>query len=213
MALYRIKLLVGTVLFLHTSSANLLVAAVVLQEDFNACQIPVDWEVQDLLEHEDDSCSWQWRINQGLEENHTGADSCFVLADSDKCGQGTSMDTVLVTPSFDCTELSGTILSFKYDIFKEQETSAFLAEVSTNGGSDWDTVWQRTLSDRGPETATADISTYADGASAVRIRFRYTASYDWWWQIDDVTVSADEKDTFNWLLFLPAIIAGRGSGS
>jgi hypothetical protein len=210
MALYSNKVLVGAVLFLLISSENLLAATVLLQEDFNACQIPVDWEVQDLLEHGVGSCGWQWRLNEGVEENSTGGseEGCFILADSDECGPGTSIDTVLVTPSFDCTDASGTSLSFKYDAFEQRETSAFVVEVSVNRGSDWVAVWQRTQSDRGPKTATVDISSYADGASSVLIRFRYTASYDWWWQIDDVTVSANGKNTFNWLLFLPPITAG-----
>ncbi|MCI5125089.1 MAG: hypothetical protein D3925_11580 [Candidatus Electrothrix sp. AR5] len=214
MALYINKMLVGAVLLFIVSSVNPLAAAVVMQENFNACQIPVGWEVEDLLEHSGiGSCGWQWRLNEGVEENYTGGseEGCFVLANSDECGVGTSMDTVLVTPSFDCTNVSGTILSFKYDSFEQRRTSTFVVEVSANGGSDWVAVWQRTQSDRGPKIATADISAYADGTSSVLIRFRYTASYDWWWQIDDVTVSADEKEKFNWLLFLPSITAGPRS--
>ncbi|WPD23013.1 MAG: choice-of-anchor J domain-containing protein [Candidatus Electrothrix scaldis] len=208
--------LVGAVFFLFISSANLFAGTVVLEEGFglnNACQIPVNWEVQDLLEeeHEAGSCDWKWRLNQDLDENHTGTDTdddegCFVLADSDECGPETSVDTVLVTPVIDCTDLSGTSLSFKYDAYEQLDRSSFTVEISTNNGVNWTTVWQQNQSDRGPKTATIDLSAEADRQSSVRIRFRYTASFDWWWQVDDVVVSSSAP--FNWLLFLPAITGG-----
>lgn len=211
------KNVVSALLFLFISSANLLAAAVLLEEGFsdadNACRIPVDWEVQDLLEHGNGSCAWTWRLNQGAEENHTGTDTeddegCFVLADSDECGEETSIDTVLVTPSIDCTDVSGTSLSFQYDAYEQRGTSTFAVQISVNSG-EWIDKWQKTENDRGPQTASIDLSAEADGQPSVRIRFRYTASWDWWWQIDDVKVSSsDESDTFNWLLFLPAIMSG-----
>ncbi|MDU9047465.1 MAG: choice-of-anchor J domain-containing protein [Candidatus Electrothrix sp. Rat3] len=208
---YRNKVLVGVALFLlFISSENLFATTGVLLEDFNSCQIPVDWEVMDLLEHEGGSCGWQWRLNEGLEVNKTGGgdEGCFILANSDECGLGTNIDTVLVTPSLDCLDLTGISLSFKYDAFEGQGTSTFAVEISTDGGSNWVPVWQQAQSDRGPKTASVDISSEADGQPSVLIRFRYNASWDWWWQIDDVTVISNEKKSFNWLLFLPAITAG-----
>ena len=202
-----------------------LVAATILHEDFGSnvdpCQIPADWVVQDLLELEHEgggTCGWKWRVNEEVEVNNTRdsntSDSdggCFVLAHSDECGVGTSVDTVLSMPPIDCSDLTGTALSFKYDAFDKFETSLFTVEVSTNEGNDWTVMWQKNQSDRGPKTATLDLGTVADGQASLLIRFRYTASYDWWWQVDDVTVSADEKNTFNWLLFMPAITTGTRS--
>ena len=215
MSRFKKRKLVAAILFLFIFSANQLAAAVVLEEDFtadNSCQIPADWEISDLLEHGDGSCAWTWRLNQGAEENHTGTgteddEGCFVLANSDECGPGTSVDTVLVTPFFDCSGLTGISLSFNYDAYEELDSSSFTVQISVNGG-EWINKWQKTQNDRGPKTATVDLSAEADRQSSVRIRFRYTAEYDWWWQVDDVIVSSsdDENGQFNWLLFLPALI-------
>ncbi|CAK8724604.1 hypothetical protein KKHLCK_14510 [Candidatus Electrothrix laxa] len=188
-----------------------LAAATIQQEEFDSCQIPVDWAAQDLLEHESGTCGWKWRVNEGFEENYTGGEGCFVLANSDECGVGTSIDTVLSMPPIDCSDLTGTNLSFKYDAYDQFETSSFAVEVSTNEGNGWTEVWKKELSDRGPQTATLDLGTVADGQPSLMIRFRYTASYEWWWQIDDVTVSADEKNKSNWILFIPAITTGTRS--
>jgi hypothetical protein len=197
----------ATALFLLFFPVSVLAASVVLKEDFganDACQIPVDWEIQDLLAHSAGSCGWKWRLNQ-IDENNMGTgtdddEGCFVLANSDECGLETNVDTVLVTRTIDCTDLSGTSLTFKYDAYKQWESSTFAVEVSVNSG-EWVDKWQRTENDRGPKTATVDLSAEADGQSSVRIRFRYTASSDWWWQIDDVTVSANVQRP----RFIPAI--------
>lgn len=191
-----------SLLFISVLSPTVIFAAAVelLSESFTACERPVDWEVVNL----GGDCNWIFDSNK---DNETGGSGCFSFADSDACGAGTTVDTVLLTSSVDCTSFAGTTLSFKYDAYEDLNASAFLVEVSTDGGNDWSEVWRRIQSDRGPKTATVDISAEADGKQSVLIRFRYTASFDWWWQIDDVTVVAsEEKSTFNWLLFLPAII-------
>ena len=35
-----------------------------------------------------------------------------------------------------------------------------------------------------------DISAQAAGKTGVIVEFRYTGSWDWWWQIDDVLITA-----------------------
>jgi hypothetical protein len=204
-------------LFLVLTPAPL-AAATILHEGFDSCQIPADWSVQDLLEleHEGGTCGGKWRLNKGLEVNKTGGGSdgsCFVLANSDECrtDPNPNVDTVLSMPPINCSDLTGIQLSFKYDAFDNSGTSSFAVEVSTDGGNNWTIFWQKNQSVRGPNAEVLDLGTVADGQSSLLVRFRYIASNEWWWQVDDVTVSADEKNKFNWLLFMPAITTGTGS--
>lgn len=190
-------------------SPGIIIAAELLSESFNDCgePIPAGWEAVNL----GGDCRWIFNSDR---ENETGGQGCYAIADSDACGSGTSMETALITPSIDCSASHGTILSFAYDAFHQKDGSAnftdFTVQLSLNSGIDWTDIWKKTASDRGPKTATVDISAEADGQPSVQIRFHYrTDAWDWWWQIDDVKVSSsDESDTFNWLLFLPAIMSG-----
>ncbi len=170
-------------------------------ESFDACEIPPGWTVEDL----GGDCNW---IFDSTDVNKTGGgDNCFSFADSDGCGTGTSMNTALITPVIDCSNVSGSTLSFKHDARVESETTStsFTVEISTNG-TDWLEIWQEAQSKRGPQTETIDISVEADGQPSVRIRFRYVAAWDWWWQVDDVTISSSGQDKFPWLLFYPALV-------
>ena len=122
------------------------------------------------------------------------------------------MHTALETPAVDCTDMIGTALSFKFDVHASSADTVFTVEISTDGGADWITVWQRVQpdpGDLGPQTANIDISETADGRMDVLLRFRYQATdaEEWGWQVDDVIISADKKNQFNWFLFLQAIIA------
>lgn len=183
--------------------ANSTLAAVELFEPFDSdilCPKPEGWTV---INHST-GCNWIFGSNW---ENSTGGEDCFAFADSHaSCATG-SVDTSLVTPSIDCSSLNDTVLSFNYDAYTESTApqSVFIVQVSIDGGvwvtHDWQPSDKRALI--GPQKAIVDISLLADGKQDVRIRFRYTATTPWWWQIDNVKVASK----FNWLPFMPAIIA------
>ncbi|XCN73965.1 MAG: choice-of-anchor J domain-containing protein [Candidatus Electrothrix aestuarii] len=176
-------------------------ATVVVSETFSSCPgTPDGWTVT----NHSDGCEW---IFDSDRENTTGGEGCFAFANSHDTCESSSVDTSLDTPALDCSTLHGTQLSFSYDGYTESvdTENVFLVQVSVGGGGVWTTVdWQPADTNDllGPQAASIDISSLVDGQSDVRIRFRYTASTPWWWQLDDVKVSSG----FQWLLFMPAII-------
>ncbi|MBN2006873.1 MAG: carboxypeptidase regulatory-like domain-containing protein [Anaerolineae bacterium] len=127
--------------------------------------------------------------------NLTGGTGGFAIVDSDYAGNK-AVNTSLRSPSWDMSAESEVILEFKYDFrwYAYGGSEIAEADVSTDGGVTWATVWHRSgASDRGPKTARVDISALAAGESDVRVRFHYyDAQYDWWWQIDDVFVGTVE---------------------
>jgi len=189
------------ILFLFLFSTSSAIATELLSESFSDCgnPAPADWEVM----NSGGNCDWIFNSDRS---NETGGEGCFAMADSDACGSGTSMDTVLVAPSIDCSVSTGTTLTFAYDAFLKYSSASLIVEISVNGGMDWMNIWQKTEPDRVSKTETIDISSEADGQPSVLIRFHYHAdAWDWWWQLDDVVVSSSDNE-FNWLLFLPAIV-------
>jgi len=63
--------------------------------------------------------------------------------------------------------------------------------VSVDNGKKWSTVWSRTDDDRS-SNVTLDLSADAAGQEQVIIEFRYTATWGYWWQVDNVLVQAGE---------------------
>lgn len=196
------------ILFLPCLFPSIITATELLSEDFNLCERPDGW----IVENFGGSCDW--RFAPDLENNDTGGEGCFAYAKSDNCSDQPvdTADTALDTPSIDCSTRKGTTLSFKYYIYSGKTDTVFAAHISVDGGNSWEEIWSQTGEVNADfQTARIDISERADGQPDVQIRFRYTASDDWWWQLDDVVVSSNESETeeFNWLLFLPAIISKK----
>jgi hypothetical protein len=64
-------------------------------------------------------------------------------------------------------------------------------DLSLDGGQSWATVWQQT----GFTSATAPVTIpvpQAAGQRDVRVRFHFTASWDFWWSIDNVFIGTQK---------------------
>ena len=82
-------------------------------------------------------------------------------------------------------------------------------DISINHGP-WQNVISYTNNTQG--TAVHNISPWAADHSDVRIRFHYTASYDWWWKIDSVMVYSHIPDRIEDLTICRSdTTAGTGS--
>ncbi len=153
-------------------------------EDFSSGDVPAGWTVVDNA-----GTGAVWAFNDpGDRGNNTGGDDGFAIADSDNAGR-VDMDTELRTPVLDFSTLSTITLQFKYD-FNSYSDEIADVDVSNDGGATWTNVWERTGSDdRGPKTATIDISSIAGNQSQVMVRFHYyNANWDWFWEVDDVLI-------------------------
>jgi hypothetical protein len=161
-------------------------------EGFDATTIPAGWTVTDNA-----GTGAVWAFNDpGGHGNLTGGTGNFATANSDYNGT-VNMDTELRTPVLNLTGISTAILGFKYDFYWYSGGLSEVADVdvSVNGAAGpWTNVWTRSgASDRGPKTASIDISSIAGNQANVMIRFHYyNANYEWWWQVDDVVLGSCE---------------------
>jgi hypothetical protein len=153
-----------------------------VRETFASTTIPGGWSV---INHGND-VGWSFS-NPGSRTNNTGGTGNFAIADSDRAK--IAMDTELRSPVMDLRGLDVVTLTFKTDFYYLNGGAAEVAEVdvSSDGGSTWTNVWRKTASYRGPHTEAIDLTSVAAQQPEVMIRFHYyNATWEWWWQVDDV---------------------------
>jgi S-layer homology domain len=172
-------------------------ANTVLSESFDAGELPPNWTIVN------NAGNGTWYINTGaspcgdLPGNMTGGSGPYALIDSDCDGLVTD-DASLVTPSLDLSSFSAVQLAFDQDYFNVGDGDEADVDVSPDGGTTWNNVLKQTSSARGPNHVALNISS-AGGNSNVKVRFHYyNAFFAWWWQVDDVVISA------------PTCVAGPG---
>lgn len=163
-----------------------------VEESFDAGVLLSGWT---LVDDAGDGVLWRFDDLRSR-GNLTGGIGPFAIIDSDAAGT-LNVDAALRSPSFDfSTAPAVVVLEFKYDFrwyaFSQDEGAD--VDVSNDGGGSWTNIWQRAGgSDRGPKTAQVDISALAAGESDVRVRFRYyDANYEYWWQVDDISIGSME---------------------
>ncbi len=158
-------------------------AAPLLEEHFESAFPPAGWTVVDNTS----DCSWMAGSADG-DTNNTGGLGDYADADSDNCGSGTVMDTELWSPMLDLSSSPVATLRFRYDYYHLGNQSASV-DISTDGGSNWTTLWVRNADDRGPALAVVNLSDYT-GSATTYLRFHFTSdSWNWWWQVDDVMIT------------------------
>ncbi|MCP4347249.1 MAG: tandem-95 repeat protein, partial [Desulfobacterales bacterium] len=159
----------------------------VLSETFDSCTLPQGWQI---LKSQISGSQFSIVSSQSSEVlNLTGGQRCYAVSDSSYAGFA-DVDTELISPLIDCSDLKRVNLVFKYDFYSHSGTDVADADVSNDGGITWTNVWSRPNgSERGPLTAGIDISRHARSKPDVRIRFHhYNAVNEYWWQIDDVKI-------------------------
>lgn len=127
--------------------------------------------------------------------------SIYVMADSDEYGGGgVRLTETLTSPAIDCSGWINVELGMleRYDPLGAQTGTI---EISNDGGVTWSQVHQHTNQEVGtvgqtgyPDAVTAyDVSTWADNQADVRLRFIFDDGdgWNWFWKIDDVSLSGD----------------------
>ncbi|HNS01925.1 MAG TPA: proprotein convertase P-domain-containing protein, partial [Anaerolineae bacterium] len=153
----------------------------------------------------------EWtNTNPGNRANLTGGAGPFAIADSDKCGSGNLMDTIMSTGALDFTGLISPTIRYNtdyYDLSPAGGAQALL-DLSTDGGATWSNLLTWNGSQRGPLLVTQAL-TGAAGQSDARVRWHYAqASWDWWWQVDNALITACEPIPAN-----PAITLDKTVGT
>jgi len=177
-----------------------IVSGVVLKETFNAAAN--SWTTTNNSTNGTPANS-AWTIqNSGYVYSSTtftsNDASQFYLTNSDAQGTGGSTSTFLQSPAFSLVGFTTANLSF-WHYFRNASSTAKV-EVSIDGGGTWTSLTQYTT-DQGSAgnftNVNLSLSAYV-GQPVVYIRFNYTASYGWYWAIDNVTVSGDIANSILW---------------
>ncbi len=180
---------------------------ILLNQSFDTTSLPTGWSVVDNA-----GGGQVWVFDDpGNRGNLTGGSGGFAIVDSDDYGSGSGQNTELVSPSFDLSGEANAELEFKYD-FRVWSSPSASVDVSTDGGTTWTTEWSLSSQDRGPATATVSLLDYVGNAS-VQVRFVYVGSYDWWWQVDDVSVTAFSPCSADAGEILTGVVSDTNSGS
>ncbi|HEY7175379.1 MAG TPA: carboxypeptidase regulatory-like domain-containing protein, partial [Micromonosporaceae bacterium] len=153
-----------------------------LSQSFDGDSIPSDWTVVD---NEGNGQVWQINDPEG-QPNLTGGSGNFADINSDFYGFTASQDTSLVSPVMDLSGEATPVLRFNTDYFGFPGQTGDV-DVTTDGGATWTTVWQHTDdSVRGPTLQEVELP--AGSAAAVQVRFHFTSTFGFWWEVDNVSV-------------------------
>ncbi|MFI6938462.1 S8 family serine peptidase [Streptomyces sp. NPDC050418] len=154
-------------------------------QTFDSGSAPAGWSVAD---HAGNGQVWKFD-DPGARGNKTGGGGGFAIVDSDEYGSGGKQDTSLVSPAVDLTGVTAPVIRFNQD-FDRLSTDVAEVDLSLDGGTTWTNVLQQKADARGPKMTEIPIP-QAAGKDQVKVRFHYyEASYDWWWQVDNVLIGS-----------------------
>ncbi len=157
-----------------------------LTESFSAPTAPPGWTVVN------NTAAGGWTFtDDGRRGNLTGGDDGFAMIDSDHLGSGNTEDTELRTPVVDLSAQTAPIIGFNSDY--RSLSSVADVDLSIDGGQTWSTVLHQVDAVRGPVFQQIPIP-QAAGKSAVQVRFHYTGTWAWWWEVDNVLVGTRTCD-------------------
>lgn len=147
---------------------------------------PAGWTIVD--EQPGWSCDvWQSTAYWGV-SNKTGGSGEAADADADACGDG--MDTSMITPPVDLTTYVSATLEYDCNFQDYAGNGDAWTDISTDGGSTWTNLRYETTDDPSAgHHVTIDLTPYVGNTVLIRFHF-YTPGWDWYWQVDNVKISA-----------------------
>ncbi len=172
-----------------TISTNIHAQTYILNEDFSAATDsitpPTGWENNTVT----GSAGDLWRFdNPGNRTMNFPIIGTFAIFDSEYySGSGGAEQVDLVTPFLDCS-INPHILLFFDHFFAGGRGGEGKVEIWD--GSAWKLVDSFTDSTENPAKATYDISNWAGGNTATRLRFRWEGDSSMFWAIDNIKVLA-----------------------
>ncbi|QSB04631.1 S8 family serine peptidase [Natronoglycomyces albus] len=156
--------------------------AAILGEGFEGGSTPAGWTVVD---HED--APWAFESSRS---NQTPGEGGFAIADSDRAGSGTQVNTELISPVFNLAQADTPVLTFDND-YRHLGNSTATVLFSPDAGETWEEVWFKDSALRGTSEE-VDLSEWADATEAqVKFHYENNGTWAWWWMVDNVAVGPD----------------------
>jgi len=167
------------------------------------------------------STAWQYRMppfnysSAYVELNlYSLNGSRFAFANSDAGGPNSLTNTTLTSPTFSTVGYSTLQVAFQ-QYYRHDPADLATVEISTNGGTTWAPVATYTEgqgTSLQPAVSTINLDAYVSQPS-VQLRWRYVASWGYFWAIDNVAVTGTPTTfTYAWSLVsgdgLPATSTG-----
>jgi len=151
-------------------------------QSFDTASTPDGWTVTNAA-----ATVGGWAFDDpGARGNLTGGAGGFGMVDSDFYGPGNSQDSLLISPVTDLSANSAPTLAFD-TYYKPYIGSVADVDVSVDGGGTWTNVWDH--------SSTAVLGEHEDialpqaaGMSAVQVRFHYTGTWAYYWEVDNVLI-------------------------
>ena len=152
-------------------------------QSFDAPAIPDGWTVDTAT----GAAGWNFTdtLNRG---NRTGGSGHFAQIDDYALGWG-PVDSSLVSPVYDLSAQTAPVLDFSSAIATGLDDQTESVDVTTDGGSTWNTVWSAGTTPVSDDHHEISLAAYA-GKPSVQVRFHFTGSLAGYWEIDDVSVGA-----------------------
>jgi PKD repeat protein len=154
-------------------------------EDFSDGALPLCWQ---NLDNQGNGQVWQFNNPGARTINTSTAANGFAILDSDHYGSGNSQNADLVSPTLNFSYYTSVILSFQH-YFQSYAGSSGTLSYNINGGS-WTNINIWTATTANAETFSQDISSLVAGQSTVKFKWNYTATFGWYWAVDDISITA-----------------------
>jgi len=156
-------------------------------QSFDGTTAPAGWTVTN------NTASGGWEFddpdNRGNRTTGTGG---FAIVDSDFLGTGKSQDTYLTSPVTDLSAVAAPELDFA-TYYKPYGNSTATVEVSVDNGATWSPVWAQTSTAVNGTKVQIPLP-QAVGKAQVQVRFHYTGTWAYFWQVDNVLLGAPTCD-------------------
>jgi subtilisin-like proprotein convertase family protein len=166
-------------------------AVTIFSEDFNACEMPADWENNIIA----GDSAWLFVLNSPDAFNTGNIDgTCMVLFDDDYLGSGAPASNVeLVSPQINLSNYADVNLSFDFNF---QDFAGETFYVDAWDGTTWNNLMTITGVDSlgawtlGPPYPTASFGLAGYNNSDFQIRFGFNDNGNWGWYlgIDNIEV-------------------------
>ncbi len=150
-------------------------------QTFDGTTAPEGWTTHD------DTADGGWGFtDDGNRGNKTGGDGGFAMVDSDHLGSGKSQDTTLTSPVVDLSDQDSPELGFDTYYYGYSNQTGDV-DVTVDGGTTWTNVWEHKGS--GVVSGHQEIALpQAANKSAVQVRFHFTSSWGYYWEVDNAFI-------------------------